>query len=66
VNVSFGAVASLSETYRPETVVVPSLFSVTVSASVPITGPVARMADPFAALSAPTRVMVSGWLPAWP
>ena len=66
VNVSFGAVASLSETYRPDTVVVPSPFSVTLNASVPMTGPAARLGDAFVALSAPTRVMVSGWLPVWP
>ena len=60
VNVSFGAVASPSETCKPDTVVVPLPFSVTLTASVSMTGPVARLSDAFAVFSAPTRVIVSG------
>ena len=60
VNVSFGAVASPSETCKPDTVVVPSPFSVRLTASVSMTGPVATLSDAFAVFSAPTRVIVSG------
>ena len=66
MNVWFGAEASVSETYKPVTVVVPSPLWVTPNASVPMTGPAARTLDASVVLSAPMRVMVSGWLPVLP